>query len=163
GRDGRAVGRGVVDAERQGGRPGERHGERGGAVPLVDGDVADAEAGGRVVVGDGGGARAGGDRGAGGVRQVRGELLGRLVQGVVVSDRPRPRPRRDGGVYRGRQVDGERLVVLERGVAVDRHADRLGGLARGERQGAGVRRVVGPGRGGAVGGGEVDRDRLPAG
>ena len=44
---------------------------------------------------------------------------------LVIDDRARGLGVRDGGVHRRRQVDDERFVELERGVAVDRHVDGL--------------------------------------
>src|SRR5262249_35433648 len=72
---------------------------------------------------------------------------------VVVEDRPRPRPGGDRRVCRGRQVDGERLVRLERRVAVDGDGERLGGHPGGDgEQRRGDRDVVaGGGRGAGVG------------
>src|SRR5262249_47455880 len=84
------------------------------------------------------------------------ELGGR----VVVGDRAHALPvgyRRAGRV---RQVDGERLGRLGRGVVEDRHADRRRRDARGERDGAGGGRVVVAGGGTAgVGGAVVHRQR----
>src|SRR5205814_2135798 len=66
----------------------------------------------------------------------------------------------DARVLGAAQADGERLVVLVRGVTDDWHGDRLRGHAGGEREcaGGGPVVVVGDG-GGAVGGGEVDGHR----
>src|SRR5581483_12080865 len=87
---------------------------------------------------------------------------GRL--GVVVADGARGLARRDGGADGGGEVDLERLVRLEGGVAVDRHGDRPAGHARGEGQGPAGRLVVVAGRGRrAVRGGVVDGDRAAAG
>src|SRR5439155_425323 len=86
--------------------------------------------------------------------------VGHVVDGqggnaVVVGDGAQALVVADGGVRRVRQVDGERLVALERRVAVDQDRDGLRGLAGGERQRVAVRRVVAGRRGGPVRGGVV--------
>ena len=103
-RRGRAVRRRVVHSHRLGSRPGQRHGEHRVRRPGVAFGDAD------VVDGH----RHGGN--------------------VVIDDRGsglRCGDRRVGGVA---QAEVEGLVRLIRSVAVDRHGDRLRGLARGEGQ-----------------------------
>src|SRR5687768_15033332 len=80
---------------------------------------------------------------------------------VVVEDRPDPPRGADERVAAGaEQVDVVALVRLLLLVARDRDADRLDGLARGERQRPGAGGVVLAGHGRAVPCGEVDADRL---
>src|SRR5262249_23303520 len=80
----------------------------------------------------------------------------------VVEDGAHARAVGKGRVGRGAEVDGEGLVRLSEAVAVDQYGDRSAGLAWGNRQRAGRGLVVAAGRGGAVGGGVVDRHGLVA-
>src|SRR5207244_3766115 len=68
----------------------------------------------------------------------------------------------DGRPGRAGEVDGERLVPLGQHVPENGDIDGFGRLARGEREGAAAGGVIAPRRGGAVGGGPADRDRLAA-
>src|SRR5207244_4433393 len=88
---------------------------------------------------------------------------GQCGEGIVVEDGALAGGIGQRGVHGVRQVDGERLVVLVGGVAVDRHGDRAGGLSGNQGQGPGGRGVVGGGHRRAVGGREVHGDGLPAG
>src|SRR5207249_5527730 len=83
---------------------------------------------------------------------------------IVVEDRPDALRGADERVTaRPAQVDEEGFVRLLRLVGDDNDGDSHGCYAGSERQGAALRLVVAAGRGGAVGGGVVDRHRLVVG
>src|SRR5262249_15285622 len=153
----------------------DRHGD--GLAGLARGE-GEGAAGGDVVAAGGGGAvgrgviHGHGLRGGEGQRHVEGGVGRTAValvdvgvtdpqpRGVVIDDGAVALAGGDVGVLGAGEVDRERLVRLDRGVADDVHGDVLARLAGGEGQGAAGGVVVAAGGGGAVGGGVVDRHRL---
>src|SRR5262249_25104483 len=134
-----------VEGQRAGGRLVVAAG--GGGGPVGGGVVDRDRRGLGLVEADGEGERLGAALALGGQDVGDGDRRG---LGVVVVDVAQAEGVVDGGVGRVVQVDGEGLVRLVQGVAVDQDGERLGGLARAEGQGAGGVLVVAAGGGGGA-------------